>query len=469
MAASSEAVGAVRQEITSPGPLHMSDLDMSPTGPPVPLPRLLEPLKQPKKKRKKRKRGEPLSLSEQPPESLLGDALRNQLRSRLDPIYNPPPAQTKGVTTPTLGSDSEREHGMREEGLLSEGTAEEDLPTHAQTTEDEGPPGVRQLPALPPDTEDPPQSSLADQLASGRITDTIEPMNGIQAYLSEEDVVDVTAEDHVTQTFTLPHPHHAHTTHDDDVIFVERRDGRGFVAQRRGQSDPSLRKGAGLAWMDREVTSGQVTLFVHSQVQKVSLSAHGLLAGLALWDCVVVHVLAGQTDRHVSLLTAYNSLSLPVHAVYLFLLLLVTVSLCDRLDLARIDRLCLKSFIYPSQLFVFIALLLVLLALVLTLSLTAIDERISLYPLLPTLWLDILEAVNASSSPLSATHTVEGVVYIPSSPSPESSLVTSWLSVVTVRAVLCIGSWLLTVWVTRTDRLQDYLRNIESDDTRKVG
>ena len=44
----------------------------------------------------------------------------------------------------------------------------------------------------------------------------------------------------------------------------------------------------------------------------------------------MVHVLAGQTDRHVSLLTAYNSLSLPVHAVYLFLLLLVTVSLCDR-------------------------------------------------------------------------------------------------------------------------------------------
>ncbi len=119
-----------------------------------------------------------------------------------------------------------------------------------------------------------------------------------------------------------------------------------------------------------------------------------------------------------------------------------------RLDLARLDRRCLKSFIYPSQLFVFIgklihnrtqpsvdlsvhyyvcsltsvqfplffffpstlsisprpshycvylhsyylwylpctALLLVLLALVLTLSLTAIDERISLYPILPTLW-----------------------------------------------------------------------------------
>ena len=59
-------------------------------------------------------------------------------------------------------------------------------------------------------------------------------------------------------------------------------------------------------------------------------SSVSINAGLALWDCVVVHVLAGQTDRHVSLLTAYNSLSLPVHAVYLFLLLLVTVSLSDR-------------------------------------------------------------------------------------------------------------------------------------------
>ena len=102
----------------------------------MPLPRLLEPLKQPKKKRKKRKRREPLSLSEQPPESLLGDALRNQLRSRLDPIYNPPPVPTEDVTTPTMGSDSDRGRGMREEGLLSEGTAEENLPTHAQTTED---------------------------------------------------------------------------------------------------------------------------------------------------------------------------------------------------------------------------------------------------------------------------------------------------------------------------------------------
>ncbi len=108
----------------------------SPTEPAVPLPRKLEPLKDPKKKRKKTKKRDPLSSSEQPPESLLGDTLRSQLRSRLDPIYNPPPERVEGVATPTMGSDSERGRGGMEEGLLSEGTAEEDLPSRAQTTED---------------------------------------------------------------------------------------------------------------------------------------------------------------------------------------------------------------------------------------------------------------------------------------------------------------------------------------------
>ena len=99
----------------------------------APLPRRLEPLEPPKKKKKRRtKKREPLSLPEPTSESLLGETLRSQLRSRLDPIYNPaPPSQQSdsvdGVTT--LSSDREengrgpdvREGDRRGEGNLSEG------------------------------------------------------------------------------------------------------------------------------------------------------------------------------------------------------------------------------------------------------------------------------------------------------------------------------------------------------------
>ncbi len=74
-------------------------------------------------------------------ESLLGDSLRSQLRSRLDPIFNPAPP-TDEVTTPldnvpgsTPGSDTDRgrDRTTRGEGQLSEETADDDLLPHTQT------------------------------------------------------------------------------------------------------------------------------------------------------------------------------------------------------------------------------------------------------------------------------------------------------------------------------------------------
>lgn len=40
--------------------------------------------------------------------------------------------------------------------------------------------------------------------------------------MSDEDVVDEEAGDHITHTFTLPQPH-IHTAHRDSVIYVERK------------------------------------------------------------------------------------------------------------------------------------------------------------------------------------------------------------------------------------------------------
>ncbi len=53
-------------------------------------------------------------------------------------------------------------------------------------------------------------------------------------------------------------------------------------------------------------------------------------SGISLWDTVVSNILSRRSNRHVDLLQYYNPLTLPVHAVYVFLLLLVTVSLLDR-------------------------------------------------------------------------------------------------------------------------------------------
>ena len=59
-----------------------------------------------------------------------------------------------------------------------------------------------------------------------------------------------------------------------------------------------------------------------------SIITHTL--GISLWDCVVSNTLARQSNKHVDLLQHYNLLTLPVHAVYVFLLLIVMVSLFDR-------------------------------------------------------------------------------------------------------------------------------------------
>jgi len=70
--------------------------------------------------------------------------------------------------------------------------------------------------------------------------------------------------------------------------------------------------------------------------------------------------------------------------------------------------------------------------------------------------------VNTSSLsdlPSPTTHTQDGsLAYIPSS-TPVSSLIISWLGVVTTRAVLLICSWIILVWVTGTDRMRGGLVN----------
>lgn len=90
-----------------------------------PLPKRLEPISPVKKKRKRTKKREPDlrthtsedELQSGTANSSIGDNLRNQLRSRLDPIYNPTPPSlacdgVEGVGLMTAGS-SQREDGHR--------------------------------------------------------------------------------------------------------------------------------------------------------------------------------------------------------------------------------------------------------------------------------------------------------------------------------------------------------------------
>lgn len=63
----------------------------------------------------------------------------------------------------------------------------------------------------------------------------------------------------------------------------------------------------------------------------IGLFSHGFLAGCAVWNIVVIYVLAGdQLSNTSSLLQQYKPLAYPFQSLLYFLLALSTVSAFDR-------------------------------------------------------------------------------------------------------------------------------------------
>ncbi|KAF6362319.1 transmembrane protein 237 [Rhinolophus ferrumequinum] len=124
-------------------------------------------------------------------------------------------------------------------------------------------------------------------------------------------------------------------------------------------------------------TTRDVALSVHRAFRMVGLFSHGFLAGCAVWNIVVIYVLAGDQLSNLSnLLQQYKTLAYPFQSLLYLLLALSTISAFDRIDFAKtsvairnflaLDPTALASFLYFT-------------ALILSLSQQMTSDRIHLY------------------------------------------------------------------------------------------
>ncbi|KAM4560548.1 transmembrane protein 237B-like [Odontesthes bonariensis] len=132
-------------------------------------------------------------------------------------------------------------------------------------------------------------------------------------------------------------------------------------------------------------TTRDVSVKVHQGFRVFGLYCHGFLAGYAVWNVVVVYILAGQHLTALSnLLEQYHCLAYPSQSLLYMLLAISTVAAFDRVNIAKgsvalrefitLDPVALASFLYFS-------------ALILSLSQQMTSDRINLYASFnTTLW-----------------------------------------------------------------------------------
>ncbi|XP_072253525.1 transmembrane protein 237A-like [Leuresthes tenuis] len=165
-------------------------------------------------------------------------------------------------------------------------------------------------------------------------------------------------------------------------VFVERN--RRFQADRVEQLRHSELMDD---YMDpRQIwTTRDIALRVHNGFRVIGLFSHGFLAGFAVWNIIVVYVLAGeQMTRLPNLLQQYHPLAYPAQSLLYLLLAISTVSAFDRVNLAK-TSMALRGFLTLDP--VALASFLYFIALILSLSQQMTSDRINLYPTAnETLW-----------------------------------------------------------------------------------
>ncbi|KAK1876794.1 MAGUK p55 subfamily member 4 [Dissostichus eleginoides] len=171
-----------------------------------------------------------------------------------------------------------------------------------------------------------------------------------------------------------------------------------------------------------------VSLRVHSGFRVFGLYCHGFLAGYALWNMVVVYMLAGQQLTALSnLLQQYHSLAYPAQSLLYLLLAVSTVAAFDRVNLAK-GSVALQEFITLNP--VALASFLYFSALILSLSQQMTSDRINLYPdFNTTLW----------------------------PPGLEHQILHPWVTVNLVVTLLVGLAWVFIATRPETDYTHDYL------------
>ncbi|KAK2840389.1 hypothetical protein Q5P01_014129 [Channa striata] len=182
-------------------------------------------------------------------------------------------------------------------------------------------------------------------------------------------------------------------------------------------------------------TTRDVALRIHSGFRVIGLFSHGFLAGYAVWNIIVVYVLAGeQMTTLPNLLQQYHPLAYPAQSLLYLLLAVSTVSAFDRVNLAKasmalrgfftLDPAALASFLY-------------FIALILSLSQQMTSDRINLYPTAnTTLW----------------------------PPGSEQQILQPWIVVNLVVALLVGLAWAIVSTQPDIDYSEDFLMAMEVED-----
>ncbi|XP_051753825.1 transmembrane protein 237B isoform X2 [Ctenopharyngodon idella] len=184
-------------------------------------------------------------------------------------------------------------------------------------------------------------------------------------------------------------------------------------------------------------TTRDVSIRVHSGFRVIGLFSHGFLAGYAVWNIIVVYVLAGEQLSTLSnLLQQYHTLAYPAQSLLYLLLALSTVSAFDRLNLAKAAA-AMRSLLTLSP--VALASLLYFCALVLLLSQQMTSDRINLYNQYSsdnvTLW----------------------------QPGSEHSFLYPWIIVNLVVTLLVGLAWVLMSTSPDIDRTEEFLMSMEME------
>ncbi|XP_077576937.1 transmembrane protein 237B-like isoform X1 [Stigmatopora nigra] len=175
-------------------------------------------------------------------------------------------------------------------------------------------------------------------------------------------------------------------------------------------------------------TTRDVSLRVHEGFRIFALHCQGFLAGFAVWNIVVVFMLAGQHLTAMSnLLEQYQCLAYPSQSLLYMLLAISTVAAFDRVNLAK-SPMALQELITLDP--VALASLLYFSALLLSLSQQMTSDRINLYPdTNATLWL----------------------------PGSQHQILHSWVTVNLVVALLVGLAWIFIAIRPQRDYTESYL------------
>ncbi|XP_072473390.1 transmembrane protein 237 isoform X2 [Notamacropus eugenii] len=158
-------------------------------------------------------------------------------------------------------------------------------------------------------------------------------------------------------------------------VFVEK--SRRFQATDRSELIKTTENIDMLMDVKPSWTTRDVALSVHRSFRMIGLFSHGFLAGYAVWNVVVIYVLAGEQLSDLSnFLQQYKVLAYPTQSLLYLLLAVSTISAFDRIDFAK-TSVAIRSFLAldPTALasFLYFA------ALVLSLSQQMTSDRIHLY------------------------------------------------------------------------------------------